>query len=58
MTNMETTEEVEVQRVSFDMPVELHRRLKLVAVKEDMTLKHILNGLVENWVTKKEEANG
>lgn len=54
---METSELLdEKTHVSFEMPADLHRRLKVVAASENMTLKYILNGLVEAWVAKKEEA--
>lgn len=45
--------------VSFRMPDDLHRRLKLVAVRDGKSIQEILNGLAGAYVTKKEgEASG
>lgn len=47
-------EKVIENKISVRMPQELHLRLKLVAVRERMTVQEIVNGLVETWVAKKE----
>jgi predicted DNA-binding protein len=52
----EQLEEASEVPVSFRMPEELHTRLKIVAAKRKMTVKEILNGLVETWVKKQEDA--
>lgn len=40
--------------VSFRTNDELYRRLKVVAATERKTVQEIINGLIQAWVTKKE----
>ena len=54
MESLEDSGEVTI--VAVQMPVERHKRLKIVAAKEGKTIKEIINGLVEAWVAKKEGA--
>jgi len=51
MTSSETRPTI---RISVDVPPELHRRLKIVAAQQGMTLSEILRGLASNWVEKQE----
>jgi predicted transcriptional regulator len=37
---------------------DLYRRLKIVAAVVDLSVTEIVRGLIENWVTKQEEAHG
>lgn len=44
-------------QVSFRMPLELHRRLKIALIHDGRTMQEVLNGMIEAWVRKKEERN-
>lgn len=44
----------DLKQFSIRMSPDLHRRLKIIAAREGMTIQKIINGLVDTWVTKKE----
>jgi predicted HicB family RNase H-like nuclease len=50
MSEVKVTE----NKISVRMPVELHLRLKLIAVRERKSVQEIINGLVAAYVDRKE----
>lgn len=50
--------EKENSKITFRVPVELHRRFKIAAIKDGRKMEELLASMVEAWTRKKEESNG
>lgn len=46
--------EIVLQRTTFQMPADLHRRFRIVLVREGKTMQEVLVAMVEAWVAKRE----
>jgi len=51
---MSEVEQERDSKLTFRLPVDLHRRLKAVQAHDGRSIEEVLNGLVDSWVRKKE----
>lgn len=51
----DVSEPVRIKRISFDMPESSHRELKKYAAERGITIREVLNGLIENLLSQEKK---
>ncbi len=46
---------IKLKRISFDMPESNHRELKKYAAERGITIREVLNGLIENLLSQEKK---
>lgn len=50
-------EKKETMRFVVDMPVDLHKKLKMLCIKNEISMRHVLVSIVAQLIKEEEEKN-